>query len=76
MKGEALQYLGKNEEAESVLEIANTLEPEGRRQIEENTGTTTYSTNKGDFSFFFYSIRGEIPRTNTARKENYRSRTS
>ena len=44
MKGEALQYLGKNEEAESVLEMANTLEPEGRRQIEENTGTTTFST--------------------------------
>ena len=44
MKGEALQYLGKKEEAESVLEIANTLEPEGRRQIEENTGISTYST--------------------------------
>ena len=48
MKGEALQYLGKKEEAESVLEIANTLEPEGRRQIEENTGTTTYSTKMED----------------------------
>ena len=28
MKAEALQYLGKEEEAESVLEIANTLQPE------------------------------------------------
>ena len=50
MKGEALQYLGKKEEAKSVREIANTLEPERKRQIEENTGTTTYSTKKEDFS--------------------------
>ena len=50
MKGEALQYLGKNEEAESVLEIANTLEPERRRQIEENTSTTTFSTKNDDFN--------------------------
>ena len=49
MKGEALQYLGKKEEAESVLDIANTLEPEGRRQIEETAGTTTYSTKNDDF---------------------------
>ena len=28
IKGEALQNMGKEEEAESVLEIANTLQPE------------------------------------------------
>ena len=28
--------------------VANTLEIEGRRQIEENTGTSTYSTNMED----------------------------
>ena len=56
MKGEALQYLGKKEEAESVLEIANALEPEGRRQIEENTSTTTYSTKKDDFNLFFFTV--------------------
>ena len=50
MKGEALQYLGKKEEAESVLEIANILEPERRRQIEENTGTRNYFTTKEDFN--------------------------
>ena len=50
MKGEALQYLGKNEEAESVLEIANTLEPERRRQIEDNTGTRNYFTKIKDFN--------------------------
>ena len=52
MKGEALQYLGKKEEAENVLETVNTLEPERRRQIEENTGTY-YSTKKEYLNYFF-----------------------
>ena len=53
MKGEALQYLGKKEEAESVLKIANTLEPERKSQIEKNTGTTAYSTKKENFKLIF-----------------------
>ena len=46
LKAEALQYLGRKEEADNILGIANTLKHEERRNIEELTGTRTYNKEK------------------------------